>query len=191
MFNLESYLQVKQFNYLGMLLFAMSIAWFYFWFADALTTWYGREPTEFELLRYTVLGPLAPLFWTMIVCNLAIPFWTMMFKRLRTNVGVMLVVSLLVNVGMYTERFLIVVPALSRGRMPYVWGTYQPTWVEISITAAAFAGFSLLYVLFTKFFPILAVWEVKEALEERVPAKATQPAVPPAEPADAAEGAYG
>ncbi|MBI2953028.1 MAG: polysulfide reductase NrfD [Chloroflexi bacterium] len=190
-FNLQSYLQPRQFDNLGKLLFVMSVIWFYFWFADALTTWYGREPSEFAVLRYTILGPFAPLFWTMIVCNLVIPFWTMMFKQLRRNVLVMLVVSLLVNVGMYSERILIIVPALSRGRLPSAWGSYQPTWVEISITAAAFAGFSLLYVLFTKFFPVVSMWEVKEGMGERAEAGVKEPGTPPRKTVEGAEGAYG
>lgn len=169
----------------------MSIVWFYFWFADALTVWYGREPSEFEVLRYTILGAPAPLFWAMIAFNLVVPFWTMIFKRLRSSVAVILVVSLLVNVGMYAERFLIVVPALSRGRLPYNWGAYQPTWVEVSITAAAFAGFSLLYILFTKFFPVVSIWEVKEGLSEPAASRVVQVEMPPGEVAGGKEGAYG
>lgn len=190
-FNLQSYLQPRHFDNLGKLLFVMSLVWFYLWFADALTTWYGREPTEFELLRFTVLGPLAPAFWAMITFNLAIPFWTMMFKRLRRNIAVIFVVSLLVNVGMYAERFLIVVPALSRGRLPFNWGDYQPTWVEFSITAAAFAGFSLLYVLFTKFFPVVSIWEVKEGLGEQATVGVTQTITPRLEAPGATEEVYG
>ena len=63
---------------------------------------------------------------------------------------------------MYIERYLIVIPGLSRAQMPFMWANWTPTWVEISITAATFAGFTLLYILFTKFFPVIAIWEVKE-----------------------------
>jgi molybdopterin-containing oxidoreductase family membrane subunit len=63
---------------------------------------------------------------------------------------------------MFAERYLIVVPSLSRGRFEFVWANYTPTWVELSILAGSFAGFTLLYLLFTKIFPVVAIWEVKE-----------------------------
>ena len=50
--------------------------------------------------------------------------------------------------------------------------TYTPTWVEWSITAAAFSGFCLLYLLFSKVFPIVSIWEVRHADERHAPAEA-------------------
>jgi molybdopterin-containing oxidoreductase family membrane subunit len=74
--------------------------------------------------------------------------------------------SLLVDLGMWLERFTIVVPTESRPQLGlYTIGVYQPTWVEWAITAAAFAGFALIYALFVKVFPIISIWEVAEAPE--------------------------
>ena len=42
---------------------------------------------------------------------------------------------------------------------------YLPTWIEISLTAGCFAAFGLLYVLFSKLFPIVSIWEIKEGRE--------------------------
>src|SRR5208282_4695060 len=44
-------------------------------------------------------------------------------------------------------------------QLPYAWGLYSPTWVEISTTAASFAGFALVYLVFTRTFPIISIWE--------------------------------
>ena len=63
---------------------------------------------------------------------------------------------------MFIERFLIIVPSLSHKNMPFVWGTYSPSWVELSVTAGAFAGFALMYTLFAKTFPMVAVTDVRE-----------------------------
>ncbi|MHB1130919.1 MAG: NrfD/PsrC family molybdoenzyme membrane anchor subunit [Chloroflexota bacterium] len=160
-FHLERYLGDDQFNNLNKILFMMSIIWFYFWFNDALATWYAREPDEFEVLRQTILGPYLPIFATMILCNFILPFSTLGFRRVRTS-WISFVVALLINVGMYAERILIVIPPQAHGRFPFVWRDYFPTWVEIAILAAAGAGFMLLYLLFSKFFPVIAIWEVKE-----------------------------
>jgi Ni/Fe-hydrogenase subunit HybB-like protein len=53
--------------------------------------------------------------------------------------------------------------------MPIGIGHYAPTWVEWAIMIASAAGIILLYVLFTKFFPIVSIWEIEEdeEMEER------------------------
>lgn len=80
------------------------------------------------------------------------------------------VASLLVNVGAWLKRYLIVVPTLLNPflpiqRAPAGWAVYQPTWVEWSITAGALAGFLLIYIGFSKLFPIVPIWETREAPE--------------------------
>jgi hypothetical protein len=46
-----------------------------------------------------------------------------------------------------------------------MWGSYLPSWVELTVMAAAFSGFALLYMLFAKFFPIMAITDVREETE--------------------------
>ena len=53
------------------------------------------------------------------------------------------------------------VPPLEHKYLPYDWGSYSPTWVEITITFGTFMGMILLYVLFAKFVPIISIWELK------------------------------
>ncbi|MFI5246368.1 MAG: hypothetical protein ACHQQR_14140, partial [Gemmatimonadales bacterium] len=43
---------------------------------------------------------------------------------------------------------------------------YFPSLVECTITVGAFAGFTLLYLLFSRLFPILSIWETVEDLAE-------------------------
>ncbi len=70
---------------------------------------------------------------------------------------------------MYLERFIIVVPSLSQPRLPHAENiVYSPTWVEWSILAGCFAAFTLLYMLFTKLFPIVSIWEVQEGREKSI-----------------------
>jgi molybdopterin-containing oxidoreductase family membrane subunit len=66
---------------------------------------------------------------------------------------------------MWLERLMIIVPTLTRPRMSIAVEMYAPTWVELAIMAASAAGIVLLYVLFTKFFPIVSIWELEEAEE--------------------------
>src|SRR5712691_4848660 len=77
--------------------------------------------------------------------------------------------AILVNVGAWLKRFVIIVPTLANPflpiqRAPTGWAVYLPTWVEWSITAAAFAGFALIYLLFSKVLPIVSIWETREEI---------------------------
>ncbi len=158
--HLEEYLLPLHFDNLGKLLLMMSLLWFYFIFAERLTVWYGNDPSEMAVFVATQRGAFAPLFWTMVFCNFVIPFIFLSIKRLRTITGTVIASSTVV-VGMWLERFLIIVPSLARKHLPYAWGSYSPTWVEITITVGTFAGMALLYLLFSKAVPIISIWELK------------------------------
>ena len=158
--HLEEYLLPVHFDNLGKLLLMMSLLWFYFVFCERLTVWYGHETSEMAVFWATQRGAFAPLFWTMVLCNFLIPFPLLAIKKLRTITGTV-VASVTVVIGMWLERFLIIVPSLGRKFLPYSWGTYRPTWVEITITVGTFAGMALLYMLFAKAVPIISIWELK------------------------------
>lgn len=165
--HLEHYLLPFHFENLGKLLLLMSILWAYFVFAERLTVWYGNEPSEMAVLWATQRGDYAPLYWTMVVCNFIVPLTILGNPRTRTILGCVFASSCVV-VGMWLERFLIVVPSLTHKQLPYSWGTYQPTPVELTIMAATFAAMVLLYTLFAKFVPIIAIWELKAGLPSRL-----------------------
>jgi Ni/Fe-hydrogenase subunit HybB-like protein len=158
--HLEDYLLQVHFGNLGKLLLVMSLLWFYFVFAERLTAWYGNEPSEMTVFWVTQTGSYSPLFWLMVFCNFIVPFPILAIKKLRTITGTV-IASIGVVIGMWLERFLIIVPSLSHKYLPYSWGTYRPTWVEITITAGTFAGMALLYMLFAKTVPIISIWELK------------------------------
>jgi molybdopterin-containing oxidoreductase family membrane subunit len=158
--RLEEYLHPVHFQNLGKLLLLMSLLWAYFVFAERLTIWYGNGTAEVAVLNVTQKGSFAPLYWTMVVCNFVVPFTILSLTKLRTITGCV-IASFCVLVGMWLERFLIVVPSLGHKYLPYSWGTYRPQPVEIIITISTFAAMTLLYVLFSKFVPIISIWEMK------------------------------
>jgi molybdopterin-containing oxidoreductase family membrane subunit len=163
--HLEEYLLPIHFENLGKLLLVMSLLWFYFVFSERLTGWYGNESSEMAVFWLTQRGSFSPLFWTMVFCNFLIPFPLLAIKKFRTITGTA-IASAAVVVGMWIERFLIIVPSLSHKYLAYSWGTYRPTWVEITITVGTFAAMALLYMLFSKVVPIISVWELKAGPRE-------------------------
>jgi len=159
--HLESYLEPLHFQNLGKLLLTMSCLWFYFTFAEYLTAWYNNEPHEMVVFWSKISGRYAPLFWAMVAGCFVVPMVLVGIRRFRTITGVA-AASLTVVAGMWLERFLIIVPTLAHPRLQFVRGSYTPRWPEITITIGTFAYFGLLYIVFTKLFPIISLWELKE-----------------------------
>ncbi|MBI3997004.1 MAG: polysulfide reductase NrfD [Candidatus Omnitrophica bacterium] len=166
-YHLEAYLKPIHFNNLGILLLVMACLWLYFTFAEYLTTFYGHQPEEMAVFWTKITGPFAPYFWAMAVCCFVIPVILLGIPRLRTISGTV-AASGFILIGMWLERFLIVVPSLINPRLPFPGGVYHPSWVELAITAGAFATFLLFYCLFIKVFPIISIWEVQEGQERGV-----------------------
>jgi len=160
-FHLEDYLTPLHFDNMGKLLLVICLLWSYAYFVEVQTTWYAHEPIEWEVWSF-MSGKYTPLLILMLVGNSVLPVTALCFKKIRRSVRAMLVITVLINIAMFIERYLIIVPSLSHKNMPFVWGSYSPSWVELSVTAAAFAGFTLMYTLFAKFFPMVAVTDVRE-----------------------------
>ncbi len=157
----QNYLLPVHFDNLGKLLLLMSLVWTYFTVAEYLTIWYGKQPAEYVILQERVYGSYAPYFWAMVALNFVLPFLLLGIRRWRT-IGSVTLCGFTVLAGMWIERYLIVVSTLSRPRLASAWGSYSPSWVEISITAGTFAGIVLLYLVFSKLFPVIAVWEYED-----------------------------
>jgi len=165
-YHLEDYLKPIHFNNLGILLLVMCLLWFYFTFAEFLTTYYGADPSHMTVFLSKTQGEFSHLFWLMFTACFVIPFILLANNRTRWTVWGTVTTSVSVEIGMWLERYLIVVPSLSRPRLPMEAAKYSPSWVEWSLFVAFVATFILLYALFTRFFPIISIWEIREGREE-------------------------
>jgi len=167
-YRLELYFKAVHFDYMGRLLLLFSLLWFYFTFAEYLTAFYGGEPSEMRTFWAKVRGPFAVPFWAMVAGCFVIPLALTCRKATRTPRG-LLIAGIAVVIGMWLERFNIVVPTSVNPRWEMeTLGQYLPTWVELSILAGTFTGFILLYMVATKFFPIVSIWEIKEGRDHSV-----------------------
>ena len=164
-YHLEDYLRPVHFNNLGILLLVMTLLWFYFTFTEYLTVYYGGEPLHMDILWSKFTGRFAPTFWGMFIFCFIIPLPILSLRRTRTPLGT-LIASISIIIGMWLERYIIVVPTLTNPRLPNEKVIYLPTWVEWSILAGCLSFFVLLYMIFTKVFPIVSIWEVREGREK-------------------------
>lgn len=165
-YHLEEYLKPIHFNNLGILLLVMALFWLYFTFSEYLATFYGNEPSHMTIFWSKITGDFAPYFWSMFIFCFAIPFPLLAMGRTRNTVLGPTIASVSVVIGMWLERFVIIVPTLISQRLATDPVIYFPTWVEWSILAGCASLFMLLYVVFSKLFPIIAIWEIREGREK-------------------------
>ncbi len=170
-FHLEEYITEKHFRYVSWLLLTLLLAYAYFTFSEYLTVGYKSEGVEKELLNQLMLGKSAGWFWSFIVGGLIIPAFLIVFKKMRIVTRVV-IASVLIILAMWIKRFVIVLGTLQIPLMSFEFGVYKPTWVEVSITMAALAGFVLLFLIFAKGFPMISIWEVSEEHEKEQAIKA-------------------
>lgn len=141
---------------------------FYLWFIlhEQLTIRFAGPIAEFRISEALLTGRFAPLFWAMIVVGFLIPMAYLFVQAVRPSAfraGAVLLSAVLVIVALWVKRFLIVVPSLLYPRLPYLPGSYTPTWVEWSIVVGTIAFACFLYLLFIKLFPIMELRRSSDA----------------------------
>ena len=158
------FIRAEQFNTIGMLMLLVSMAWAYFYFNDYLVPWYGGDVWDKLVQEYTEKGPLAYLWYTMLIVNIAVPWSVLWNKKWRETPWLLAIVGFLINIGMYLERYIIIPVGVTINRMPFTWRQYEPR-IEIPMTIGTFALFLLLYMLASRIIPLIPVWEVQEGQE--------------------------
>mgnify|MGYP003575204551 FL=1 len=131
---------------------------------ELFMAWYSQVIYEQAAFKWRVLGPYWWSYWAMMACNVVSPqfFW---FKKLRRNIVFTFILSIVVNIGMWFERFVIIVTTLYRDYLPSSWTYYSPTWTEIGFYIGTFGLFFTCFFLFAKYFPVVAIAEIKFTLK--------------------------
>jgi molybdopterin-containing oxidoreductase family membrane subunit len=131
---------------------------------EIFTAWYSGNMYEQYAFANRAFGPYWWSYWAMMGCNLLSPqiFW---FRKARRSIVITFIMSIFVNIGMWFERFVIIVTSLHRDYLPSSWVYYSPTWVEVGIFVGSIGVFMTLFLLFCRFFPAIAIAEVKSILK--------------------------
>ncbi len=127
--------------------------------------WYSGVEYEQYAFINRATGPYWWAYWSMITCNVISPqlFW---FKKIRTSVVATWIISIFINIGMWFERFVIIVTSLHRDYLPSSWAMYYPRWTEVGIFVGSLGIFFVLFLLFIRVLPSIAMAEVKLLLED-------------------------
>ena len=135
---------------------------------ELFIAWYGQNPYELHAFfenRGNLFSPYGWSYYLMMFCNVVSPqlFWS---RKLRRNITVTFFMSIIVNIGMWFERFVIIVTSTYRDFLPSSWSTYySPTIWEIGFYLGTFGLFFTCFFLFAKYFPVIAIAEIKHVLK--------------------------
>ena len=133
---------------------------------ELFIAWYGANQYESDaFFKYRLAGPYGWSYWLMMTCNVVSPqlFW---FKKLRRNIEFTFIMSVVVNIGMWFERFVIIVTSLFRDYLPSSWSLYyRPSVYEVGFFLGSLGLFFTCYFLFSKYFPVIAIAEIKHVLK--------------------------
>ena len=132
---------------------------------ETFTAWYSANSFEEFMIKNRMTGPYAPLYWMLILCNIAIPqlLWS---RKVRWNVPLLFVISLIVNIGMWLERFVIIVTSLHHDFLPSSWAMYSPTFWDFSMFLGTIGLFLSLLFLFIRFLPVISIFEIRTILPQ-------------------------
>jgi Ni/Fe-hydrogenase subunit HybB-like protein len=134
----------------------------YVYFVEFFMAWYSGQAAERTTFLLRASGPYGWMFWVTLFC-ISLPL-LFLKKNIRTSPRWLFSIAIVVNIGMWLERFVIIVGPLTHDFIPYAWGLYMPSLVEIGILVGSFSLFFFLFLLFTKFLPTIAIAEMKETL---------------------------
>ncbi|UCG51654.1 MAG: polysulfide reductase NrfD [Candidatus Latescibacterota bacterium] len=164
-FRLHHHITIDHFESIAKILLFTSLLVTYSYFVEFGLALYSGNVYESGAFLYRLVGDYRYLYWGMLICNSLVPL-TLFVRRWRRSIPFLYVLSILVNIGMWLERFVIIVTSLSKDFDPYAWGLYKPALVEAGITLGSFGFFFMLFLLFTKLLPVVAISELKEVADE-------------------------
>ena len=165
----DKYLRPDHLDAIGRLLIIVATTWFFFFLLEFFFAIFTLEGPELALRELQLFQwPYSLLFILFIVTAFFIPVPLWMFRNVRRSAKWMFWTTVSVNVGMWLERFLIIVPGLARKTpLAFNWGSYHPSLIEILMVAATFAWVALGMLVFSKVFPLIPLFDIKEGMVVR------------------------
>ena len=164
-FRMQGLITTAHFDVMAKVMLAAAIIMGLSYATEWFNAWYGGEHADRSLVAFEFVGHYAPVFWTLLLCNVAIPqaFW---FGSVRQSVIAVFVIAVIINVGMWLERILIIWNTLSHDYMPSVWRLFLPTVWDWITTFGSLGLFALMFLLFVRFIPAVSMHEVRKLVAE-------------------------
>lgn len=162
--KLEAYIHTRHVEYMNIVIMVTGSIVGVAYLTELFISWYSGVEYESYAFINRFSGPYWWAYWSMMTCNVISPqlFW---FKKLRTNLTFTFIMSIIVNIGMWFERFVIIVPTLCRTYLPSTWNMYSPSFIDWGIYTGTIGMFFTFFLLFTRYFPVIAQAELKSIMK--------------------------
>jgi Ni/Fe-hydrogenase subunit HybB-like protein len=167
-YRLEDFITLRHLQNMAKVMLATGLIVAYGYLMEAFVAWYSGNGFEQYMYINRIVGPYAPFFWALLLCNIVVPqaLWS---ARVRSNVVALFIIAIVVNVGMWLERFVIVITSLHRDFLPSSWGMYLPTIWDWATYAGTIGLFLALLFLFIRFLPMISIFEMSGMLADVPP----------------------
>ena len=164
LFKLEDYITIQHIELMNIVIIVTGSIVGIAYITEFFIAWYSGVPGEQYAFINRATGPYWWAYATMMTANVISPqlFWV---KKIRTSIVSTFVISIIVNIGMWFERFVIVVTSLHRDYLPSSWAMFYPTRHDVGVYLFSIGFFLTAYLLFSKYFPVINMAEVKSILK--------------------------
>ncbi|MCB0395473.1 MAG: polysulfide reductase NrfD [Flavobacteriales bacterium] len=162
--HLEDYITISHIEYMNKIIMLTGSMVGVAYITELFVSWYSGVEYESYAFINRATGPYFWAYASMMTCNVVSPqlFWVGKWRR---NLTFTFVLSIIVNIGMWFERFVIIVTSLHRDFLPSSWTMYHPSFVDIGIYIGTIGIFFVLFLLFSRVFPVIAQSETKSILK--------------------------
>lgn len=164
----REYIGVSPFWSASKVQLGITLLWIYHLFSFFITYWYGRLEVEQEIISYLLLDTYAGLFWPNIFFTFLAPFFLLLWNPVRRSDWGPALAGVLILIGCLFFNIRTFVAAFNAGDV-YRLGLAEappPAFPDIWDIFIVFGGLglaALIYLLATKVFPVISLWEIKEA----------------------------
>ncbi|MCG8379221.1 MAG: hypothetical protein MI865_07085, partial [Proteobacteria bacterium] len=156
-----NYFTTRQVHFIAVLMTALTLFWLYLFWAQFFVSWFGNLPHEYGVISLQMYGHYAPLFWTMMVCNVGIPIACYIFISVKQTWWTMTLVAVVINIGIWLNRYLLVIPGLVDNHWPF------SSFTEVCMTLSLFSGLFVVLLFLFNLFPMVSNWELQAWEDER------------------------
>ena len=163
-FNLKDYITIGHIESMNKVILLTGSIVGVAYLTELFMAFYSAEPYEMYVFQFNrIQGPMAWAYWIMMTCNVISPqiFW---FKWARRNIWITFIMSIFINIGMWFERFVIIVTSIFQDFIPSSWSYFKPTIWDMGVYIGTFGLFFVLFLLFCRTLPVIAMAEVKSIL---------------------------
>ncbi|WP_148863669.1 NrfD/PsrC family molybdoenzyme membrane anchor subunit [Marinobacter fonticola] len=160
MFGLKNLITRSHLDYLGRMMLVFALVVDYAYSQEIFTAFYSGDPNYFNVYYDRWTGPYAPIWWSMIFCNVVL-VQLLWFKRVRRSPLAILCLAITSNIGMWLERFQIVFTSTHADFMPSAWDTAWPTTWDWLVYIGTLGLFVFLLMVFVRVAPLVSIHDMR------------------------------